>query len=449
VERGQLAGGLRALRLGRQVTSEATDTSSFPWARIAWAFLAVLALNSLRLDWDLVGRTGSIDFRNRITGVRLLVAGEDPYHYKWLPGAPAAWCDVYANRALPVTKTTVPPAMLLVGGPLAVFPYPVAQRLWLLLEWALLGGIWWIWFSQSSTSLRTRLGWTALLVAFTYTLAWRHHIDRGQAYIPLAFLFSLWMTRSLRTPTSGASALFTGAIAGLLIALRPPLLLLIAPFLWLRRPDQRKGALIALAAAILLPWLLNGGSWGNYAKAMGEWSHLYRHNENPAPGPLAYPAVIEGLKLEQLSRYGIPQYADSSIIRLLRACGIAPVPASIPLAALLLLLAGWTWANRDAGDGLLLSGLASWSFLADFFLPAYRNPYNDVMILITVGCLVCQTRPQWFQPPLIFALCALPLGWILVSTHPDSVWWIHLPTFAWLSVALLALRPSVPGSASR
>jgi hypothetical protein len=396
----------------------------------------VLALNSLRLDWELVSRTGSIDFRNRITGVRLLFAGEDAYHYKWLPGAPEGWCDVYANRALPVTKTTATPAMLVLGAPLALFPYPVAQRLWLLLEWGFLAGIWWLWWRRSPGPVM-RIGWTAVVVGFSYSLAWRHHVDRGQAYIVLAFFISLWLYLSQARPT--AKATLSGAIAGLLIGLRPPLLLLLAPFIWMRRPEQRKSAGIGLAAAVLLPFLLNGGSWSQYAQAMGQWSTVYRHNENPSAGPLPYPAVMEGLKLEQLSRYDVPQYADSSIHRLLRACGLATVPAAVPLTALLIALGFWLRTTGAASDRMMLLGLAAWSFLIDFFLPAYRNPYNDVMILGALGCLVVE--PHLPRLTLALTAFALGLGWILVSIHPDALWIIHLPTLAWTGVALTCLNP--------
>jgi hypothetical protein len=136
-------------------------------SQAAWFLLAALALFSFWNDWEMVSQTGSIDFRNRVTGARLLLAGEDAYHYKWLPGAPAGWCDVYANRAHPVTKTTVTPAMLLLTSPVAALPYPAAQRAWLLLEWACLVGIWWVWLAQFPQAESQRLWPTGSRIQFS------------------------------------------------------------------------------------------------------------------------------------------------------------------------------------------------------------------------------------------------------------------------------------------
>jgi len=58
-------------------------------------------------------------------------------------------------------------------------------------------------------------------------------------------------------------------------------------------------------AGVLLPFLISGDCWTNYGKAMGEWSDVYRNDRNPTAGALAYPAKIEGLKLDHIARYGV------------------------------------------------------------------------------------------------------------------------------------------------
>ena len=77
------------------------------WGALA---LAVLAVWSFAADWAMVSKSGSIDYRNRVTGLRLLADGEDPYHYKWTLGKPERFFDPFENPALPITKTTVTPA---------------------------------------------------------------------------------------------------------------------------------------------------------------------------------------------------------------------------------------------------------------------------------------------------------------------------------------------------
>ena len=56
---------------------------------VAGAVLCLLLAISFGIDWSNVSAGGTIDFRNRITGARLLQSHRDAYHYKWrLPEPP-------------------------------------------------------------------------------------------------------------------------------------------------------------------------------------------------------------------------------------------------------------------------------------------------------------------------------------------------------------------------
>ncbi len=74
----------------------------------------------------------------------------------------------------------------------------------------------------------------------------------------------------------------------------------------------------------------------------------------------------------------------------------------------------------------LLPGLAAWFFLADFFLPAYRDSYNDVLILdvVLLGLVSARSMP-WAVWPCV---AALPLGWAVYGLTWDEAWLINLPT---------------------
>ncbi len=103
--------------------------------------LAGLALLvSFGIDFGNTKEGGAIDLRNRITGVRLLEAEIDPYHYKWHYGDPDTYCDVYNNPNLPVSKTTVTPPLLLLHAPYAAAPYRLGQFLWFFTQWVVLLG---------------------------------------------------------------------------------------------------------------------------------------------------------------------------------------------------------------------------------------------------------------------------------------------------------------------
>ena len=441
------------------------------WGIVALVGLAIL---SFLTDWNLVSKSGSIDYRNRVTGARLLLSGIDPYHYKWQPGDPAAWCDLYDNPKLPISKTTVTPAMLLLAAPAALLPYPYSQRVWLVVEWAMLAGLWFLWWRNgrkspgsaghprpgrrtraedvadylaatdaACSSTGSRWWWAGLVSAFTFTLAWRHHIDRGQVYIVFVALFGLWLQLSLSK--SSTKPWIPGFLAGILVCLRPPLLLFTAPFILLRRRSQWLGAVIGLAIGLIAPMVFKPKVWIDYAKAMSEWSEVYRSGEQPRPGAREFPPAIEGMTLDHLASYQVPQYTDSSLFRLLRDAGWPQVPDKPVLATLVLLFAAWVWCNRKTADAAFLLGLAAWAFLSDAFLPAYRNPYNDVTILNVVALIPILGSRLRLHRALVVA--SLALGILMVNILPPARWWIYLPTLATATLAVLAVlqtaRPKV------
>lgn len=421
---------------------KAPDSEPSPQSRAAfWGALAlaVLTVWSFAADWSMVSQSGSIDYRNRVTGLRLLAAGEDPYHYKWTIGKPERFCDLYENPALPTTKTTVSPTSLLAAWPWALLPYPLAKTAWLLAQWVLLAGLWFVWFRWPGHTGRSRWWWTVLVVGFTYTLAWRHHIDRGQSYILWAFLLGVWMRLSLGK-TAARHGFWAGLLTGALICLRPPLLLVIAPFLVLRRRGQWLGALVGVLLGLGIPAMISPTVWKDYGRAMETWSQVYRTHTEPRPGPRALPPKIEGMPLELLARYKVVQYVDSSLFRVGRAFGLLGIPAPAMLAALAALFGVWLWFARRAGDGAFMLGLAAWSFLLDAFLPAYRNPYNDVMILNAIALISVIGRTRGVSYGIaIFAL----LTGAFMSVHlPAQPWPLYLPTLVLVALALLALRQS-------
>jgi hypothetical protein len=220
---------------------------------MGWVAVGLALLVSFGVDFANTAQGGAIDLRNRITGVRLLEHGIDAYHYKWREGEPPEYGDVYNNPKLPVSKTTATPALLMLHLPLAALPYRPAQFLWLFLQWLLLLGTGWLWLHACATS-RQRWLVVLFLVGFTFTAAWRLHAERGQAYVLLAFFFAWWLTATLN-PKRG-NGFVAGLIAGFLVALRPPFVLL-APFLALHRRGQLPGAVVGLLLGFGLPMLIH------------------------------------------------------------------------------------------------------------------------------------------------------------------------------------------------
>jgi len=408
-------------------------------------------LVSFGIDLANTAQGGAIDLRNRITGLRLLEHGTDAYRYKWHEGDPPEFCDPYNNPQLPVSKTTATPALLMLHLPLAALPYRLGQFLWFFAQWLLLLGTGWLWLRVCTTS--TQRWMVALFVTgFTYTAAWRLHAERGQAYILLAFLFACWLTTMLGAKRG--NGLVAGCLAGFLIALRPPFLLLV-PFLTLHRRGQLAGAAVGLLLGFGLPLLINSASWNDYFSAMQTHSELYRNDIDPRPGPQSYPPKIEGIPTDILGHYAPIPYADFSAYALLSALGLErswlgdeAVPAWPFVLAVAVPFSLWLWLSRRQPTERLLPGLAACFFLADLFLPAYRDNYNDVLILNFVALgLIASTRFPWTAWP---CAVALPMGWAVYAFAPEQVWLINLPTlFFTLGAILFLVLPGLQKTALR
>jgi len=404
---------------------------SFPPA-VGFAVLVLLLLVSFCIDANNVSQGGAIDLRNRVTGARLLAHGANLYTYKWTRSEPEEYGDPYNNPRLPVSKTTATPALLVATMPWALLPYRNGQYLWFATQWALLLGMGWLgWRRCVDDPQRLLLG--ALVTGFTYTAAWRLHAERGQSYVLLVFLFTVWLALTIE-PGARTRTFFAGLVVGLLMTLRPPFALLLPVLAW-----RWRGQLIGTAAGLLLglglPLIFSGTSWNDYFSAMQTHSSLYRNAIDPPPGPQVFPPTFENIPTDLLANYIAIPYADFSIHALLRALDAEPFPAAPVLLAGILLFAAWFGAMRHRDSGRLLLGLAVWTFLIDLFLPAYRNTYNDLLALgfLVPGVLLASR----FYAALIPAALAIVAGIAVYFVAPEQAWIIDIPSL-FLTISALA-----------
>lgn len=321
---------------------------------MGWAAVGLALVVSFGIDFANTAQGGAIDLRNRITGARLLEQGIDAYHYKWHKGEPAEYCDPFNNPKLKVSRTTATPALLMLHLPLAALPYRLAQLLWLLAQWLLLLGTGWLWLRACATSPARWL--TALfVVGFTYTAAWRLHAERGQSYVLLAFVFACWLTATL--DSKRGNGFWAGLIAGFLVALRPPFVLL-GPFLALHRRGQLAGAAAGLLLGLALPMVWEAGCWPGYFSAMQTNSELNRTHFYPHYAQ-AYPPLIEGVPTDILAHYVPIPFAEFSFPALWNWLGLAPLPDEVLLLAAGAPFALWLWLSRGHPAERLLPGLAA------------------------------------------------------------------------------------------
>jgi len=196
------------------------------------------------------------------------------------------------------------------------------------------------------------------------------------------------------------------------------------------------------AARFGLPLLINSASWNDYFSAMQTHSELYRNDIDPRPG-----RRVTLPRSRNSNRYPRPlrtdSYADFSAYALLSALGLErswlgdeAVPAWPFVLAVAVPFSLWLWLSRRQPTERLLPGLAACFFLADLFLPAYRDNYNDVLILNFVALgLIASTRFPW-------TAChagGVADGWAVYAFAPEQVWLINLPTLFFTLGAILFL----------
>ena len=388
---------------------------------------------SFALDYSQTVKDGAVDFRNRITGVRLLERGIDPYHHLWHAGDPEELCDTRNNPRMTVTKTTVSPALLVLYAPLAALPYRGAEFAWLFAQWLLLLATLGLWLRTGMPSLQL---WVAafFVVGFTFTPGWRWEAERGQCYTLLVFLLAYVLAPG--RVGGRADDFLVGAMAGVLVALRPSNIVLL-PFLTMHRPRQFTGALAGLLAAFAAPVLLHAPVWLEYLSAMQANSDYYRNGTYPLRPSQPFPPVIEGTPLATMSAMTSYPFVDLSVYAVARRFGCGALP-DVPFVLLFggLFLA-WLFGTRKRQVELLLPGVAAWIFLSDFVLPTTRWGYYDVMILNVILAQIAVARriPCAAWPGLL----AVPVMWTFSLFEKAPLALVYAPQILFLLSAALAL----------
>ncbi|MBN2460553.1 MAG: DUF2029 domain-containing protein, partial [Candidatus Cloacimonetes bacterium] len=263
---------------------------------------------------------------------------------------------------------------------------------YLLIQWLLLLGSIYLLVSGVKDHNKRIIIWIMGLIFISSTYFWRLHVERGQVYILNVFLIAL----SYRLARSNKTALMTlaGLIFGFAVSLRPPLLLFGIPVLFFRKWKLLLGGIIGLPLGIFLPGIQSGHLyWSSYFSAMkihalahlGELRMIYSQNQ-------LY--NIEGITNWEAAKLPIE---DSSLLNLFKYYLRIPLyPYILEIIFLILLVMMLVFIiNKKkftAGmDFVFLWGVL-FVFLADFFIPAARYSYNNVIWLPVFALIIISER---------------------------------------------------------
>ncbi|HPR17876.1 MAG TPA: glycosyltransferase family 87 protein [Candidatus Cloacimonadota bacterium] len=366
---------------------------------------------------------GGIDLRNRVVGVRNLLAENDPYYTKWTNETPDYFLDGRDYFAgLPVSRCTVTPSLLLMHAPFAAIFYKTQQYIWFALQESML--LLCIFLLAKAAGDKCKLVLIIGFMFFAGSYFWRFHVANGQIYI--LFVFMILLAYLAASGKGKYSELLAGLILGITATWRPPLLLFALPFLvfrkWKLLGGGIAGVLVGVAGSLLLA---DFTTWRNYFSAMKiiglfhigliEFKlDIHDHFNNTegmrntffsadVPGT---DTSIQGM-VYKFFKYGI----DSQILWL-----------GLIIVLLILGLSLWRKRQSDPPMALIFYQGTLLVLLSEFFLPAARLSYSNVIWLFLLGMIIIMAKDgkKLLNFALIFLLIAFAANY-LYNLYPKSI----------------------------
>lgn len=346
-------------------------------------FLAIMGfLSDLRNTFQYAG----VDLRNRVVGSRLLQNEIDPYFYKWRENDPVTFLDPRDDPGNQVNRVTVTPAVLQLFLPLSKLKYSTIRIIWLFLQWCFLLITINVFSRIADSQTASSLIWICGLFFVGSSFFWRLHVERGQIYIFYIMIFSFFCYAFQKK-----QKLLSGLILGFLIVLRPPYVLVLLPLAFVKNRKVLFYTGVGALSTLLLSIAFSGWEvWSSYFQAMT--IHGQIHMIDVKPPTISYPYTnIEGMG-DLYALANLPIY-DSSVQFLLRSVGIVIGSNSLKLILLLVLAVTSFWlykSHRKFNDTKIIIIASLLVFMAEFFIPAARYSYNNVLILIPISLVIIE-----------------------------------------------------------
>lgn len=374
-------------------------------AAVVMAALGFYADLRKTLSYGLAG----IDLRNRIVGARLLSAGLDPYYFQWTPEHSEALLDPLHKPASPITRTSVPPSVLVLLAPIASLHYGTIRLLWLALEWAALLLSLGLLATRAPSRDKAIVVWIIGLAFVSGSYAWHSHTEVGQTYILYVLLLAIAYSQlGGRHRLSGVAS---GLLIGVTASLRLPFLLMGFPLVIYRQWKLLAGSVIGFVLGISLSIVIGGTEvWRSYFSAMRVHSLLqYQGGEWPYRD---FPKRVEGVTVRYDFGDGLGS-GDTSILYLFhRYLGINIATGLLPvLAAVVLIGACILYAHRryQPSASLVFQMALVLVFVCDFFLPAGRVVYQDVIWLMLLALVIINAESLHALATPLLALAVVGL----------------------------------------
>jgi len=356
---------------------------------IVFLVALVASARSFLVDVDNTLKYGGVDLRDRVVAARVLLEGMDPYSFKWSEEYPETLLNPIENPEIPVTRASFAPTVIMLHVPFARLPYSAQRILWLFAQWGLLLLTIHLFADTSSDGRRSKLVWiTGLFISSTSL--WRYHVERGQIYILYTFLVALSFWSSCRKWKY--SHYLGGFILGFAVSLRPTIIVMAIPFVIFKQYKVFTGLIAGLLAAILICTAIFGISiWSHYLSSMKYFEKGNLGELNFAVYAFPDITVIEGM--DNLRSAAVIPVNNTSLQYIFNEYFKVRIgsPTLIALLSFVLLLVSfWLYRNRGADIPVSLIYLMAsvLVLITDYFLPATKSYYSEIMWLIPASLLI-------------------------------------------------------------
>ncbi|MCF7859013.1 MAG: DUF2029 domain-containing protein [Candidatus Cloacimonetes bacterium] len=352
---------------------------------------------------------GGVDLRNRVVGARLLLDGRDPYFTKSAKNTPDYYVDGRDYYDLPVSRCTITPSLLLLHIPWASINYKIQQYLWFAVQeiFLLLS----IFILAILAGKRYKI---VLIIGFMFQVGayfWRFHVACGQIYV--LFLFLIILAYLVARSSFKHSSFWSGFLLGITATWRPPLLIMSIPFLIYKKWKLIFGGFCGIVFGLLSTSLITGVHiWQSYFSAMkivekfhvglitykmnfhDHFNYIEKVKNSFFSADLPnLDTSIQGILFNKFSKVVTSEYLWIALI----------------FATLILTLPMFRKKQRSASwEKLFFSG-SILLFISEFFLPAARLSYNNVIWFLPVSLLIIRAdKPvQLFNAGLIFFILGM------------------------------------------
>lgn len=358
--------------------------------------IVVLFLVSFLFSWANTNASFNSDLRNRIVGIRTFEINEDPYHYISNNKLPDKLIDPFTSPYSIVTRLTIPPTLVLMHLPLSTLPYPITKIIWFLIEWLLFLITMYLLQDLTRNNTKKILLWASGLI-FTLSYTWHLHTILGQIYIFYTSLLALvfWLYKAKNNPKAA------GIIISITAILRPPILLVLLPFLFFDKELAKKtkiflsSFLVGFLLTLGVCYIFTPNLWHSYLKSIVFARTLFPMTSSDRQfHPQAYyPKTVEGT----------PFFSHSSSILIedssLKGIAGKKLHINMPNIYLYFIFALITVALakhiKRTKDYRFVSLFVYGTMLlniGEYFIPAARYSYFDIQMYVPIALIVIYSK---------------------------------------------------------